>query len=255
MSSPKASRALNPTKTRVSRPSYRGCEPTSMVEIGIRKIGYRPSHQGDIHPTGTHQAGPLGRLEEDAGGHLCLGGVLAEAARQHGGETLRIPQWASRVLLEHPTEERYRPTGLCQGRLEDGRVGREAAAPQIGEDDLPRATGNEPEQPGVGQAAQKGPVADPAVGEGRGEGVDVGSTAGGGRKPTGRASAPWLGLVLSGLRAHRSCLLAREGSSSFPYRAPPVFHRLGIGPSGCPPRPGPAPILCPVPTRAPGQRS
>ena len=43
--------------------------------------------------------------------------------------------------------------------------------------DLAGSSRHQPEEPGVGQPAQKGPITDPAVGECRGEGVRVGATA------------------------------------------------------------------------------
>ena len=94
------------------------------------------------------------------------------------------PSPAARGILEHAAEERDRPAGLGQGDPADGGIGRETATPPLGEQDLTGSARHQPEEPGVGQPAQKCPITDPAVGECRGEGVRVGATARTGHGPS-----------------------------------------------------------------------
>ena len=168
--------ALHPHRMRVPEQSYRRCERASRVRIRIRKIRYGASDQGEIDLSGTQESGPPRRLEQDPGGRPGLRRVLAETGLEHRGELVDVPEPPAGGVLEHAAEEWDRPAGLGQGLPVDSGIGEEAAAPPLGEQHLAGSSRHQPEEPGVGQPAQKGPVADPAVGEGRGEGVRVGAT-------------------------------------------------------------------------------
>ncbi len=169
--------ARGPPDMRAPKPSYRGCERASRVCIRIRKIRYGVSDQGEIDLSVPEESGPLSRLEQDPGGRPTFGGVLAEAGFEHRGERVGVPELPARCILEDAVEERHRPARFGQGRPAHPGIVGEAAAPAVGEDDLTRSARDEPEEAGVGQAAQKGPVADAAVREGRGEAVGVRSSA------------------------------------------------------------------------------